>query len=92
MLVGNGCAIGITCVAGINGGMNCTDGNGIKVELTSGWLVTALENGEKLLMLPWFGNPSGALIAGAAIAKIASRATPITIPYSFLLQRERMFY
>ena len=92
MLVGNGCAIGITCVAGINGGMNCTDGNGIKVELMSGWLVTALENGEKLLMLPWFGNPSGALIAGAAIAKIATRATPRTIPYSFPLLKLRMLY
>ena len=85
MLVANGCAIGITCVAGINGGMNCTDGNGIKVELTSGWLVTALENGEKLLMLPWFGNPSGALIAGVTITNIAKSATPRTIPCSFPL-------
>ena len=94
MLVGNGCAIGITCVAGINGGMNCTDGNGIKVELMSGWLVTALENGEKLLMLPWFGNPSGALIAGVTITNIANRATPKTMPCSLLLLllRVRVLY
>lgn len=72
-------------MAGINGVVNCTDGNGIKVELTSGWLVTALENGEKLLMLPWFGNPSGALIAGVTITNIAKRATPRTIPCSLLL-------
>ena len=72
--------------------MNCTDGNGIKVELPSGWLVTALENGEKLLMLPWFGNPSGALIAGVAITNIANTATPRTIPCSLLLLRVRMFY
>jgi hypothetical protein len=87
MLVGNGCAIRITWVAGINGVMNCTDGNGMKVELTSGWVVAALENGEKLLMLPWFGNPSGALMAGAANTNIANRATPRTIPGSSLLLR-----
>lgn len=79
-------------MAGISGVVNCTDGNGIKVELTSGWLVTALENGEKLLMLPWFGKPSGALIAGVTITNIANRATPKTMPCSLLLLRVRMLY
>jgi hypothetical protein len=54
--------------------------------------VTALENGEKLLMLPWFGNPSGALIAGVTITNIAKRATPRTIPCSLLLLRVCMIY
>ena len=64
----------------MSGVLNCTDGKGIKVELESGWLVAALENGEKLLMLPWFGNASGALIAGVATTKSAKRAMPRTIP------------
>ena len=58
---------------------NYTDGNGINVELTSGWLVAALENGEKLLMLPWFGKPFVALIAGAAVMTTINNATPRTI-------------
>jgi hypothetical protein len=92
MLVGNGWEIGITWVAGITGVMNCTDGNGIKVESMNGWLVAALENGKKLLMLPWFGNPAGALIAGVAITNIAKRATPRTIQCSLLLLRVCMLY
>lgn len=58
---------------------NCTDGNGTNVELTSGWLVAALENGEKLLMLPWFGKPFVALIAEAAVMTTINNATPRTI-------------
>ena len=68
-----------------SGGINWTDGKGIKVELTTGWLVAALENGEKLLMLPWFGNPSGALIAGAAVTTNANRARPRTVSRAFLM-------
>jgi len=79
MFVGTGCGISITWVAGFSGVTNCTVGKGIKLELISGWLVAALEKGEKLLMLPWFGKAFVALIAGAAVMTTINNATPRTI-------------